>query len=536
MWLNKYILKVLLITNLVLISCSKIKSNVNSANYLTSGSTMIQTNSLIVYQDKEATNKLFTFEGINFDLEKADKYFKGLKIDLNQMKNKESADNFFKKIAKNLSSGIYFIFFSSFSACDVIAKKNPAINLYTVQMAITGQSSETFYLALSFFDGEASVDKYSKLIYDECKNYSGILKKKLNDFYKAAKEYFKVKKEKENLKSKSADLDNNNSKEAVKLDNATTEKKIQDEKIKKDKEELDKSIKEKNNLESDLKTKYSDLNTLKAEKAKMEKTLEELKKSSDAINKESETQKNKLDEIDKQKEENRVQLNVQSSQLTDAQKKIGDMEKLLNDKKEEVKKFFDDLNVASGKVIDTQASIAKNKNRINQEQKTVDDIKNVNNEESLKEKTKIIDELDKQLKALRKDLSDINNQIEESDRNVKKGGEELKNLLNDPINKINLKKEEVNKLMEELKDYLDNTKKLFPLLPDIYWDNIWRFVSVNHSEALNYLKGMRPSIFGLYDNLYTNAHPEQMINDVDFNKKDVPIVIGKSKKLKKKKF
>lgn len=536
MWLNKYILKVLLITNLVLISCSNIKSNVNSGNYLTSGSAMIQTNSLIVYQDKEATNKLFTFEGINFDLEKADKYYKGLKIDLNQMKNKESADNFFKKIAKNVSSGIYFIYFSSFSACDVIAKKNPAINLYTVQMAVTSLSSETFYLAISFFDGEGSVDKYSKLIFDECKKYSDILKKKINDFYQSAKEYFKVKKEKENLKAKSADLDTSNSKEAVKLDNATTEKKIQDDKIKKDKQELDKSIKEKNNLESDLKTKYSDLNSLKAEKAKIEKVLEDLKKSSDDINKDSDTHKKKLEDMDKQKEEKRVQLTIQTTQLTDAQKKIEDMEKLLADKKQEVKKFFDDLNSASGKVIDTQAAIASNKNRINQEQKTVDDIKNVNNEEALKEKTKIIDDLDKELKALRKDLLDINNQIEDSEKNVKKGGEELKNLLNDPINKINLKKEEVNKIMLELKDYLDNTKKLFPLLPDIYWDNIWRFVSVNHSEALNYLKGMRPSIFGLYDNLYTNAHPEQMINDVDFSKKDVPKVVGKSKKFKKKKF
>lgn len=536
MWLSKYILITLFITNIILITNSKLKSNAKSNINSKSSSNLINTSSVKVYKDKELTNKLYSFEGISFDLDKSDKLTTGIKFDLTKMSNIESAENFFSKVAKKVSAGTYFLFFSSLPGCDVLVKKNPAINLNVVQIGLVSLTAENFYLTLSFAQGESAVDKYSKQINEECVGYANALKAKLSEFYDLASDYFKVKKEKENVKAKDADVSAKNEKQAQALAIANTDNKIQSDKIEKDKADLEKSSREKSELENELKRKYANINNLKTEKAKFEKEREELKKQSEQINKEVEEASSNLESFEKAKDAKRVELNVQNTQISETQKQIEEMDKALKEQKGELKKVSDELMKVNAQVAEAQSGIADSKMRINSEQNHVDNLTNVDSQNALKEKNKHVDDLQKKLDELRKELADVNKAVSESEENVKRNGDEVSGVLNDPAQKIQAKQEELTHIMTEIKQYLDNTKKLFPLLPDIYWDNIWRFVSVNHSEALNYLKGVRPSIYGLYDLLYTKKHPEKTINDVDFIPRPLPEVIAKARRLKKRKL
>lgn len=536
MWLSKYILITLFLTNIILITNSKLKSNSNLSLESKSSLRLVQTASIQVFKDKELTNKLYSFEGISFDLEKSGKLIKGIKFDLSKMTNKESADNFFGKVAKKIAPGIYFLFFSSLPGCEILGKKNPAISLNVVQISIVSPASENFYISFSFAEGESAVEKYSSEMHDACNSYSNSLKTKLSEFYEMARNYFKVKKEKENVKAKDSIVTAKNEKQMQALESSNTDKKIQSDKLDKNKIDLDQSTREKNELEKELKRKYTELNNLKAEKAKYEKDMEDLKKQSDAVSKDIDQAKNTLESFEKAKEDKRVQLEVHNAQLSDTQKKIQEMDKTLNDKKSELKKVSDELLKVNTQVAEAQSGFAESKLRINTEQETVDNLNNADSQRALKDKNKLVDDLQKKLDELRKELADINREASEFEEIVKKNNDDVNNVLNDPAQKIQAKKEELTKIMIEIKQYLDYTKKLFPLLPDIYWDNIWRFVSVNHSESLNYLKGMRPSIFGIYDNLYTMKHPEKTINDVDFVPRPLPEVIAKAKKLKKRKL
>jgi len=525
-------------TNIILITNSKIKTNanLNLAFGFQTKTKLIDTASIQIFKDKELTNKLYSFEKASFDLEKTDKLIKGIKFDLTNMTNKESANNFFTKIAKKISNGIYFLYFSSLPGCDVLSKKNPAINLNVVQIGLVSLTSENFYMTISFAEGESSVDKYSKQINDECQSYSNLLKNKLSEFYELASNYFKVKKEKENVKSKEVEVVEKNKKQEQALKSVNTENRIQVEKLDKDKADLEQTTRQKNELENELKRKYSDLNNIKAGKAKFEKELEELKKQSETMNKEIDENKNNLESFDKSKEEKLVELNVQNAQISDTQKKIEDMDKTLKAQKDEFKKVSDNLMSVNSQVTEAQSGIVDNKMLINSEQTNIDNLKNADSQNEIKKKNMLFEDMQKKLDELKKELSEINKEVLDSEENMRQNSQEANGVLNDPNQKTLVKQERLNNIMINIKEYMDNTKKLFPLLPDIYWDNIWRFVSVNHSEALNYLKGMRPSIYGLYDNLYTKKHPEKTINDVDFVPRPLPEIIAKAKRLKKRKI
>jgi len=475
-------------------------------------------------------------EGISIDFEKIEKLTKGIKFDLNKMVNKETADNFFAKIAKKISPSVYLMFFSSLPGCDILVKKNPAINLNVVQIGLVSPVDEKFYITLNFAEGESAVDKYSKQINDQCIGYANALKGKLSEFYDLAKNYFKVKKEKENLNSKNTDVAAKNEKATHALDSAKVDKKVQNEKLEKDKTDLEQATREKNNLETELKRKYTGINELKTQKAKFEKDLEELKKQMELVDKEVEQAKQSLDSFEKTKEQTRIEHQVHEAQIDETQKKIDQMDKENKEQKNELKRLSEDKTKLDKQISDATSGIADHKMRINSEQSNVDKIKNVDSQNALKKKNKLLEDLQKELVDLKKQLDDINKELSESENNVKKNKEEVKNVLNDPEQQIKAKKDELTKIMIDIKQYLDDTKKLFPNLPDIYWDNIWRFVSVNHSEALNYLKGMRPSIFGLYDNLFTNKHPEKTINDVDFVPLPLNEVVANAKQSKKKKL
>ena len=52
-------------------------------------------------------------------------------------------------------------------------------------------------------------------------------------------------------------------------------------------------------------------------------------------------------------------------------------------------------------------------------------------------------------------------------------------------------------------------RKMFPIIPDIFFNNLWTFFSLNHYESMNYIQAVRPSYFGLYDHVFGPNDPSK---------------------------
>lgn len=534
MWIGKWLIiclftfQAVMINNAKLNSFAYFKNKTSNAKY--------KTKSITVYNDKEATNKIYSFEGIILHLEKSEKYYKGIKIDLTGMTaEKENGENFFQKFGKKVRNGIYFIYFSSFYKCDIMQKIDGSLNLDLIHIGLIDKEEKTAYISIGLLDGEGSISKITKDLHNYCEEYSYELKIKLDIYYKIAKEYFHTKKEKETLREKVIIQEDKNKNEEINLEKANAEKNIKIEKLEKDKKQFENNINQKNKIENELGNSYRNLNNIKAEIAKSELELKKLQDDYDKINKESSTTKARFDEFQKQKDGKRKELELKNYLVEDKQKKIEEMLKTVEDLKKQISTLVEQINKSSGIILENDSNMSNNSIRINTEQDNIDNIKNNDSAKTFKNRDKFIDDLQKKFEELKEDLKNINNDIGITDKNIADSQSEMDKILNDPNQKNISKLEKMNDILQQIHEYLVKTKELYPLIPDIYWDNVWRFTNVFHSESLNYLKGLRPSVYGAYDNLYTKKHPEKTLNDIDFVASDTPIVSpSKFKKMKKK--
>lgn len=477
-----------------------------------------KTSKITIYNDKELTAKLFEFSGITFEIFKDKGLEEGIKFTLNKMDNKENADQYFSKLTKKEGGDMYRVFFSSTPECDILHKKNPAVKMDVVSIEVLDKEKKKSYIAMAFDGAGQDQLKYTKLINDNCISYRSKGKKLYAKFNELANKYFKEKKDRKHFTEEVDKISQINKKNTKELDDLKAEKKTLTDKLNSDKNELEKMKKELADKKNMLVRKYSDLTNAKESKAKNDKLIADLNKKLEDTKKSAEEKKTAFDKTDSDKNQKRKELNQKDKDINNS---VKNQEKLEKEKKkidDDVNKTENDLNKASSDIQAAENKIADNKNKINKEQTTIDDLQSKDVEQLSKDNKKNLDKIDQSIKDMKKQIADINNNIQKDNKLSQKLKDILNNILNDPHQKIISKKDLANKLEDEIKEYLDNMKKIFPLIPDIYFENIWKMTTVNHSEAINYLFGIRPSIFSLYDYLYSRKHPEITINDVDYQK------------------
>ena len=511
---NKYLfvlikINLILILNLNLISClTTFQSN-----------NLIKTSKVTIFQDKELTTKLFDFSGITFEIIKEKGTEEGIKFSLNKMDNKENADNYFSKITKKEGADTYSIYYSSTPECDILHKKNPEVKLDVVSIGVVDSSKKNSFITISFDGAGADQLKYTKLINDSCISYRAKIKKLYIEFNKLSNVYFKTKKDRISLKEKASKLEELNRKNKKELDDVNYEKKVLKDKLEFDKKELEKLKKELDDKKIMLVRKYTDLTNSKEEKAKNDQLLDTLNKKLTEIQKSANEKKTEFEKTDKAKDFKRKELEKKNKDLNNGQMNLDKLESSMKKQDDLVNKVETELNKVSSDILSSDNKIADNKVKVSKEQATIDDIQSKDVEQLSKDNKKNIEKIAESIKNMKKELETINKDLIKNNNLSIKTKELMSNILNDPDQKINSKKDLANKLQDEIKEYLDNMKKIFPLIPEIYFENIWRMVNVNHSEAINYLFAIRPSIFSLYDNLYSKKHQEITINDIDYQSK-----------------
>jgi hypothetical protein len=492
---------------------------------------------VFIFNDKDLTTKLFEFSGIEVDIFKGKDKEQGISFNLNKMENMQEAENYFGKITVKEGANNYKVYYSSTPECDVLHKAIPASMLDLVSIGVTDKEKKITYIAISFEESPTDknqLTKYTKLINDSCISYRSNAKKIYKKFSKLSNNFFTSKIQRiafEETANKLKQTNTNNSKE---LDDLTREKKTFTDKLAADRIELEnlkKEQAEKNNMLIKL---YSESNNLKEEKAKNDQLLDKLNKNLEEAHVVAKQKKDEFEVLDQEKTQVQKQLDQKVIDMTNTKKEIDNMESELKKQTELVNKIETDLNQANSDIQNSNNKIAENKNKINTQQSNLTEEKVKNVPGKSEDNKKNLDDIDELIRKNKIDSANADELIKKNNNDIAKIKETLKKILNDPDQKINSKKDLANKLEDLIKEYLDNMKQIYPLIPDIYYENIWKMVNVNHSEALNYLFGIRPSIFGIYDNLYSKKHPEIKINDVDF--KETSDGIKKIQRRKYKKF
>jgi len=526
MTFNKYLFVLIKINLILILNLNPTSCLTKSLNKNMNMNKMEKTSKITIYNDKELTSKLFDFSGITFEIFKEKGTDEGIKFSLNKMDNKQNAENYFSKITKKEGADTYTIYYSSTPECDILHKKNPAVKMDVVSIGVTDISKKNTFIALSFDGAGQDQLKFTKLINDSCISYRAKAKKLYNKFNELANKYFKEKKDRIGLNEKASKLQQINKKNTKELGDLNTEKKTLTDKLDADRKELEKLKKEADDKKNMLVRKYTDLNNAKEEKAKNDQLLNNLNKKLAEAQKSASQKKTEFEKTDKDKDQKRKELDSKNKQVNKTQKNLEKLEEELKKQDELVNKVETELNKISSDIQSSENKIADNKNKINKEQGAIDDIQSKDVELLSKDNKKNLDKIAESIKKMKLDIQNLDKDLIKDGKLTEKLKEILNNILNDPDQKINSKKDLANKLEDEIKEYLDNMKKIFPLIPEIYFENIWKMVNVNHSEAINYLFGIRPSIFSLYDYLYSKKHPEITINDVDYQ--------GKPKKKSKK--
>ena len=482
---------------------------------------MEKTSKISIYQDKELTTKLFDFVGINFEIFKEKGVEEGINFSLNKMASgKDNADNYYSKITKKEGADSYKVYFSSTSECDILHKKNPAVKLDVVSIQVTDSSKKNTFVALTFDGAGADQIKYQKLINDSCNSYKTKVKKFYSKFNEISNNYFKIKKGRIGLDETAKKLKQNNEKNTKELEDLKKEKKVLVDKLTADKTTSDKSKTEAEAKKTMLVRYYTDLNNAKENKAKNDQLMATMNKKLADIEKQANTKKTEFDATDKTKDITRLDLAKKNLQVSKTQTNLEKLEAEMKKVTDLVNKLETDLGAAKSDIQGSENKIAENKNKINKEQALIDDIQSKDVELQAKDNKKNLDKIDETLKKMKKDLTDSEKDIAKDVKLIEKLKQILKDILNSITQKIISKKDLANKLEDDIKEYLDNMKKIFPLIPEIYFENIWKMVTVSHSESINYLFGIRPTIFSLYDYLYSKKHPEITINDTDYQGKN----------------
>jgi len=104
--------------------------------------------------------------------------------------------------------------------------------------------------------------------------------------------------------------------------------------------------------------------------------------------------------------------------------------------------------------------------------------------------------------ATQNDLNAANDTIHEAKKNITDILESKK------VRKM-VKKASVSKRLHKMREIFDKIKKTFPILPEVFMNNMWTFMTLNIREGTNYLEAIRPSHYGMFDWVYNAHSPER---------------------------
>jgi predicted nucleic acid-binding Zn-ribbon protein len=519
-------LKVDTYSQAVLNSLKKLKSN--------SKQEVERTEMIEVFNDKGLTQKTISFDNIGYYTNLNSNGIKdGLVFTTDKSNNAGIASNYFSDKGEKLPDATKFLIrYSNFFKCEVFTVPRPALNYDIVQIGVMNKNGTATYMSLSY--GTSNKDDKNVIadrIAKECKEYNDDLKRKMNDFWKEVSTYWNTKKQVKQLADQIKQLSDQYKTENDKLEQITSDKEGFEKNLKITDEELKKTKIEMNDIETKLKEEYKIVSDLKTRKADNEKNLTNLNATLSKMYEDTDSSQKKLDGYNKESDQLRAKAEDLIKQLTEVKSKMAGLELNLTDEKNLLNEVNGEIDLTNkqinenGKIIaDYNKDIKTNRDFL--DKLAIEDLPNNIN----KTKT-LIDGYEKASEKTMNQTDSTDLEIQNANKTIIAAKSQLKAILSDKKIIKNAKKAKIKKNIETARAIFETFRKIFPILPDVFMNNMWTFNSLTHYEAMNYIQAVKPSFYGMYDFVFGPNDPA--VAKAEATKKRRMKKLKKLRKLKK---
>jgi hypothetical protein len=519
-------LKVDTYSQAVLNSLKKLKSN--------SKQEVERTEMIEVFNDKGLTQKTISFDNIGYYTNLNSNGIKdGLVFTTDKSNNAGIASNYFSDKGEKLPDATKFLIrYSNFFKCEVFTVPRPALNYDIVQIGVMNKNGTATYMSLSY--GTSNKDDKNVIadrIAKECKEYNDDLKRKMNDFWKEVSTYWNTKKQVKQLADQIKQLSDQYKTENDKLEQITSDKEGFEKNLKITDEELKKTKIDMNDIETKLKEEYKIVSDLKTRKADNEKNLTNLNATLSKMYEDTDSSQKKLDGYNKESDQLRAKAEVLIKQLSEVKTKMAGLELNLTDEKNLLNEVNGEIDLTNkqinenGKIIaDYNKDIKTNRDFL--DKLAIEDLPNNIN----KTKT-LIDGYEKASEKTMNQTDSTDLEIQNANKTIIAAKSQLKAILSDKKIIKNAKKAKIKKNIETARAIFETFRKIFPILPDVFMNNMWTFNSLTHYEAMNYIQAVKPSFYGMYDFVFGPNDPA--VAKAEATKKRRMKKLKKLRKLKK---
>lgn len=473
-----------------------------------------KTKMIEVFKDKDMAQKVLSFDMVSFDDHKAkDNTLDGLIFDTSNSNNAGVAENFFEDVTIKESDKKFILKYTSIIKCEVAAISKPNMNYQIIQLPVLNEKGEESFIALDFpLEAKVNAKKIADKISKNCKQFKDILTKKFNEFWKEVQGYWNVKGQVEKVANKikettTQQTNENDKHDQVKIDKKDLQKSLQEaeENLKKINVDMDK-------VQKNLKDEYKAVDKTNEEKSVNQKYLTDLNADHSKLNSESKDIQKEIERQNKQTGDYRKKLQTLIKELSDIKTQMNDQEKSITTLKEkdtesqdEIEKLNKEINENNTNIAEHNKEIQKNKGLINK--------MNLEGVPNTIGKTKnLISENDKVAQKSMEAFASTVKEISKLEEKRKKAKEEKKSILSDEGIIKAAKEAKIQNNLQNTREYYDKFHKTFPFIPTIFYNNLWNFMRLNHYEAMNYLQAIKPSPYGIYDNIFANNDPVRIKN------------------------
>lgn len=487
-----------------------------------------------VYNDKGLTQRIISFDNIGYYTNtNSNGVNDGIVFMTEKSNNAGIATNYFSDKAEKIVDSKFLIRYSNFFKCEVFRVPRPALNYDVVQIGVMDKKGSTTYMSLSYGssnkeDKNVIADRIAK----ECKEYNDNLKSKMNDFWKEISTYWNTKKQVKQLADQIKMLSDQYKAENDKLEQITSDKEGFEKNLKQTDEELKKTKIDMNDIETKLKQEYKIVSDLKIRKADNEKNLTNLNTTLSKMFEDTDSSQKKLDGYNKESDQLRAKAEDLIKQLSEVKTKMSTLELNLTEEKNLLHEVNNDIDSTNKQINENGKMIADHHKEVKTNRDFLDKLAIEDLPNNINKTKTLIDEYEKASEKTLNQTDTTDLEIQNANKTIVAAKLELNTLLSDKKIIKNAKKAKIKKNIEAARVIFETFRKIFPILPDVFMNNMWTFNSLTHYEAMNYIQAVKPSFYGMYDFVFGPNDPA--VAKAEAMKKRKFKKLNKLRKLKKK--
>jgi len=226
------------------------------------------------------------------------------------------------------------------------------------------------------------------------------------------------------------------------------------------------------------------------------------------LTKDSEKTQKKLNERDEKSNKLRLKAEKIIKNVSEIQHEINEITTEITQEKVKQDLIQRKHDKISRKMTSNGLSIANNMKDIHSNKDFIDKIKVEDLPNTIDKTKSLIMDFEAEIDKIMEETNQTDFEIANIKRTIQESHKNISDILSDPkIVDTTIKAKSI-KSLEKIKIIFDALKKLFPIIPEGFTNNMWNYINLNHYEALNYVNAIKPSLYGLFEHTYIVNSPE----------------------------